>query len=124
MTGSCASTKRSRLSEVMRLGHAAAPSLPMPITRSHDRNHAPPGGQPASVSWGSVTQLPAELCRRLSQLAPEDAPERSHIAHADIREDLIDAAPALGKEPPHGFDPFQLQVLSRRDAVGLPELAV
>src|SRR5579872_2494530 len=69
-------------------------------------------------------ERPAKLRRRASELAPEDAPERSHIAHADIRQDLVDAAPALGEETPHRLDALQLQVLPRRDAIGFAELAM
>lgn len=54
----------------------------------------------------------------MSKLAPEDASERDHVADADFREDLLIAAAAFAKEVPHRFHAFQLQVFSRRDAVG------
>src|SRR6185312_10714698 len=72
----------------------------------------------------SGRERPPKLRGRLPELALEDAPERSRIAHADIRQDLIYAAAGLSEESPHRFHAFQLQVLSRGDAVGHAELAV
>src|SRR5690349_17584661 len=82
------------------------------------------GGFVSPNGKASVAQSPPELRRRVADFALKDAAERSGVADAEVRENLLDALRARAQELLGLLDALQLNVLARRHLEYVGEAAM